>query len=228
MRQFVLLGELAAGVAHDIKNPLMSIRGCARLLEKNMIGHSYEMEFLRPIITEADRINEVIEQMLSYVYLTKEDSYDLVDLNAILDKCLNVIRFHKKTKQVILEKKLDPEIPFISGNNVELQQAFVNILINAMQAIEEEGRVVVETRYQKETDEIKITIADTGAGISPENMGRVFRPFFTTKKDGNGIGLSIVERVIKKHGGKIQLSSSPDVGTEFMLYLPCTKEGGRA
>ncbi|QZY54002.1 two-component system sensor histidine kinase NtrB [Crassaminicella profunda] len=220
LKQFAVLGELAAGVAHDIKNPLMSIRGCARILEKKLSEQLKYNEFIEPIIYEVDRINETIEQMLSYSFITKEENYSLLNINEVLEKCFNVIRFHKEFKYINIEKKFSKNLPLIKGNNVQLQQAFINILLNAVQAIEIEGVIRIESYNFEDENKVLVIISDNGNGIEKKEIDQIFQPFYSTKSGGTGLGLPIVKRVIEKHGGKIFVHSNVDKGTKFKVYLP--------
>lgn len=220
LKQFALLGELAAGVAHDIKNPLMSIRGCARILEKKMLDDPKCREFIEPIIYEVDRIDEKIKQMLSYSFITQEELYSLLDINEVLEKCFNVVGFHKESKYISIEKKFSNNLPLIRGNNVQLQQAFLNILFNAVQAIEEEGTICIESRNIKDEKKVLVIISDNGKGISNDEIEKIFQPLYSTKSRGTGLGLSIVKRVIEKCGGNIIVNSKDDEGTKFKVYLP--------
>ncbi len=225
LKQFSMLGELATGLAHDIKNPLTSIRGCSRILEKKL-GYSEEyMDFIEPIVQQVDRINEVIDQMLSYSYITQKDNYSMIDLNDVLEKCSNIIHFHSKSKFINIFTEYEPGLPLIQANNVQLQQAFLNIMFNAMQAIENRGNVYVSSSNLQEKNKILIEITDDGKGLDEAELQRIFEPFYTTKTDGNGIGLSIVKRTIGKLNGKIAVSSEVNVGTSFRISLPYVSGG---
>jgi len=221
LKQFAMLGEVAAGVAHDIKNPLMSIRGCSKILRKQLSEQSDCLEFIDPIIQEVDRINEVVEQMVSYGRITEENTYTLVDINEVLEKSINVMRFHRDSKQIVIKKDLSRNIPFVRGHNVQLQQAFINILINAVQAIADEGTIKIKSEYVTGKKSIRVSITDTGKGIESKDLDNIFRPFFTTKQPTRGLGLSIVERVIQDHNGKIAITSLVNKGTTFNVILPC-------
>ena len=223
LNQFANLGELSTGVAHDIRNPLMGIKGYANIIKKELKDSFICNEYIDPIIDQVNRINDVIEQMLSYVSITKEDLYKLFSINEILERCCNVVQLHTRNKNIIFEKKYDDNIPLIQGNNVQTQQAFVNLLINAIQAITEEGIIRISTCYLKEIAGMMITISDNGIGISEEEMESIFTPFYTTKKDGLGFGLSIVQRVIKKANGRISIDSKYNEGTTVRVFLPVNK-----
>ncbi len=217
LKQFSMLGELAAGLAHDIKNPLTSIKGCSRILEKKLADNPECMEFLEPIVTEVDRINDVINQMLSYSFITQKDNYSSIDINEVLQKCINVLKFHTKSRQIKVESWLGDDLPLIKADNVQLQQAFVNIMFNAIQAIEHEGYILVESYYISDTNKLTVSISDNGKGIVEEDIPKIFDPLYTTKTSGNGVGLSIVKRAIKNAGGEIIVNSREGIGTEFRV-----------
>lgn len=220
LKQFSMLGELATGLAHDIKNPLTSIRGCSKILEKKLGRDNEYMEFIAPIGQQVDRINHVMNQMLSYAYITQEDNYSMIDINDVLEKCTNVIGFHSKSKFISIETDYEPGLPLIQANNVQLQQAFLNVMFNAMQAIEAKGKVTVSSKKLIEEQVVKVEIADDGKGIEPEAVKRIFDPLYSTKTDGHGIGLSIVKRTIRKLNGEISVSSKLNVGTSFVVTIP--------
>ena len=145
LKQFAVLGQMATEVAHDIRNPLMSIRGCADILKRFLNKEPEYMEFLDPIIGEVDRINEVIEQMLLYATMTQENINTQICINEILVKCVKVIKLQKESKYIKIEKNLSDEMPLFKGNSVQLQQAFINILSNAFQAIESNGHIIIQS-----------------------------------------------------------------------------------
>lgn len=221
IKQFAALGEVAAGVAHDIKNPLMSIRGCTRILQRELHDQPQYMNFLEPIIQEVDRINEVVEQMVSYGNITEKTKYALLDISEVLEKCINVIHFHQGAKYITIQKQLSNDLPLVKGNNVQLQQAFINIMINAVQAIDNEGTIKIESHYLKEKKCLNIAITDNGKGIKAKEIKKIFTPFYTTKQLGSGLGLSIVKRVIKEHNGSTVISSKLNKWTRVDVFLPC-------
>ncbi|PAB61183.1 two-component system sensor histidine kinase NtrB [Anaeromicrobium sediminis] len=223
-KQFAVLGELATGVAHDIRNPLMSIKGCANILKRSLLEQPKHMEFIEPIIGEVDRINDVVEQMLSYAMMTKENRSILLSINEVLEKCFKVIGLHRKSKHIYIEKNLSQDLPLIKGNNVQLQQAFINILMNGIEAIESEGIIKINSDYIKKEEKIGVSISDNGVGICPEEIEKIFTPFYSTKKKGIGFGLCIAKRAIERLHGDIKIKSKLDEGTTFEIYLPVRRE----
>lgn len=220
LRQFAMIGELVSGAAHDIRNPLMSIRGCARILERNLSHNPKQLEFIEPIIDQVDRLDEKIEQMLAYSFIIKEELYSYIDINEVLEKCYNVISLHKKLKFININKKFANDLPLIICNNVQLQQALMNILFNAVQAIDSEGIINIESYRLRDKKKILVRISDNGKGINKDVIHEIFNPLYTTKNKDTGIGLAIVKRVIDGQGGEIKVNSIVNEGTEFEIYLP--------
>ncbi|GAA0178597.1 hypothetical protein SH2C18_16220 [Clostridium sediminicola] len=221
LNQFAFLGEVAAGIAHDIKNPLTNIKGCGRILEKKLIGNKYYNDFILPITKESDRIDDVVNKMLSYTFITQEDIYGYISVEEAINKCFDILSFHIKSRDINITKEIEKNLPLIKGNNVQLQQAFINILFNALQAVECTGEIKIACKKLSNKNIIKICISDNGKGIEKDNIENIFNPFFTTKKDGNGFGLAIVKLVIEKFQGNIKVKSKEGFGTKFIIYLPC-------
>ena len=198
----------------------MSIRGCSRILERNLSHNPKQLEFIEPIINQVDRLDEVIEQMLSYSFIIKEELYSYIDINEVLEKCYNVISLHKKLKFITINKMFSSDLPLIKCNNVQLQQALLNVLFNAVQAIDSEGIINIESSKLSDKKKVLVCISDNGKGIDISDINEIFNPLYTTKNKNTGIGLAIVKRVIDKQGGEIIVNSKANVGTEFEIYLP--------
>lgn len=216
-----LLGDVSAEIAHEIRNPLMGIRGCARILQKYIDKNSKQYDYIESIIKEVDRANETIEKFLAYSRMNKEDTYTFVDLNEVLEKCSDLIFFYKENKYIVVKRDLCKNLPHVKVNVVRLQQAFINIFINAVQAIEfeEVGIITVSTSYLENQKEVIVEILDNGVGIPPDKIDEIFDPYFTTKKDGTGLGLSITKKIIEKNCGEIYVSSEENLGTKFKIIF---------
>ncbi|MGV8981015.1 two-component system sensor histidine kinase NtrB [Clostridium sp.] len=213
------LGDVSAEIAHEIRNPLMGIRGCARILQKGIDKNSKQYNFIESIVSEVDSVNEIIEKFLAYSRINKDDTNTLVDLNEVLDKCSDLIVFYKEEKYIVVKKNLSEKLPRIKGSVVKLQQAFINILINAVQAIEDEGIIIISTSYLEHRKEVIVEISDNGKGIAQDKVDDIFDPYYSTKEDGTGLGLSITKKIIKKSGGEIYISSKEDLGTKFQIVF---------
>lgn len=220
LSHFALTGELATGIAHDIRNPLMIIRGCARILEKKMAQIDGADEFVEPIILEVDRIDMILKHMLSYNYITKEANYSLFDINETIETCINVGNLHKRSKNISIEKELESNLPLLEGNNVQIQQALFNIILNSIQSVEKDGKIIIRSLNDKKYSRIEIEIEDTGSGIKSEEIKKIFNPLYTSKTTGSGFGLPIAKRAIDKLNGSIMVESLLGRGTKFIIYLP--------
>lgn len=224
LRQYALLGEISAEVAHDIKNPLMSIRGCARLLQKK-ISDEKSLGYVMPIIEEVDRINKIIDQMLSYSRLSIDNGFKYVDINSTVDKCIDAVSFHKQFRYIEIVREYGDDLPYIQGSDIRIQQALMNILLNAIQAIAIEGVIRIKTMNIHDKKQIMIEIADNGSGIEDKEKGKIFEPFYTTKPHGTGLGLSIVNKVIDELGGFHEIESTVNEGTTVRLRIPYNGNG---
>ena len=214
-----VLGDISAEIAHELRNPLMGIRGCARILQKGIDKNSKQYNFIESIVREVDSANETIERFLAYSSMNKEDIYTLVDLNEVMDKCSNLIYFYKENKYIVVKKDFCKGLPRIKGNVVKLQQAFINILLNSVQAIKDEGIITVSTSYLEPREEVIVEISDNGIGIAPDKIDKIFNPYFSTKKDGTGLGLSITKEIIKENAGEIHVSSDEYLGAKFQIIF---------
>ncbi len=218
------LGLLSAGVAHEINNPLNFIKGgsnaLASVLKEADPKAFEEAAPLIDIINEGVNRATAIVKGLSHFSRQNEAKTEQINLHQVLDNCLVILnnRFKHKVK---ITKNYTDSLPILMGNEGQLHQAFLNILSNAEQAIEKVGEISVATTITN--DRIIVKIKDSGSGISPENLSRISDPFFTTKApgEGTGLGLSITYKIIKDHGGSIEVHSDLGKGTEFVVLLPC-------
>ncbi|MDY6854530.1 MAG: PAS domain S-box protein [Thermodesulfobacteriota bacterium] len=215
------LGKLAAGVAHEINNPLGGILIFSNLLIEEMSEDDYRREDLKRIAEEATRCKEIVKSLLEFARQTGS-KMELVDINKAINDGLffleNQVIFHN----IMIEKDLDTHLPLIEGNSSQIKQVFMNIMVNAAEAMEGRGTLDVRTTFQSKNDSVLIEFSDTGAGIPVENISRIFDPFFTTKEigRGTGLGLSLSYGVIEEHNGKIDVKSKIDGGTSFIIELP--------
>ncbi len=226
--RLAILGTLAAGLAHEIKNPLGGIKGAAQLLRRSMARDPSLTEYTDIMIREVDRVNVLIEQLLD---LSRPVNLDLIALNIheLLDDLLLLQGEILREGKVIVKKNFDPSLPPIQGDRAQLTQVFLNLIKNGLEAMNGEGCLTITTRI--ETDFhireqgkragtfIWVDIADTGCGIKQGNLPHIFSPFFTTKNDGTGLGLAISYRIIKEHGGLIRVESREGHGTTFKVSL---------
>ncbi|MDL2258348.1 PAS domain S-box protein [Eubacteriales bacterium OttesenSCG-928-K08] len=221
LRQHALLGEVSAYIAHDIQNPLSGIRSISQAMQNSPCSEEDRQDFLRAIVTSVDRISKTIRQLLSYARLSSDDKTSIVNINEILDNCIDAVSFHQQFREIQIHKHYDPLIPIIKARQIRLEQAFMNILLNAIQAIEEKGNITIASKYHPEQNQITIHFTDNGIGLAKAELERVKEPFYTTKPDGTGLGLEIVHRAVQEHGGKLEIDSTLGFGTTVKVTLFC-------
>ncbi len=214
------LGEMAVGIAHELRNPLGTIHGYASLMLTELTEDDSKSNYLQVIKSEVERLSKLTESLLDYSRPTGEDFTEL-DLNRVLEKTLLLFQMETSIHEVAVLKVFNPKIPGIFGDEQRLQQAFLNLLFNSLQAISSsEGEIHVETGYEADGDWVVVSIKDNGSGI-PENIkDKIFNPFFTTKDTGTGLGLAITHRIVADHSGLIRVSSEINKGTVFVLKFP--------
>lgn len=220
------LGIMAAALSHEIKNPLISIIGFIKRLEMHC-SNQRDKEYLEVIKKEALRIEGIISR-LSDFYKFKETKKELNDINALIRETLELTgHYLTRFKSIESLLELNEDIPKFYFNKGQIQQVLVNLIMNASQAMQSGGKLILSTKLVKNNPpEVIIEVKDTGIGISQENLPKIFVPFFTTKSagEGTGIGLSISKEIIERHGGKITAISELNVGTTFRITLPLTTE----
>jgi signal transduction histidine kinase len=217
------LGELTAGAAHEIRNPLTSIRSSIQFLKRKLNDPS-DIEMANDLISEVDRINEIIEGMLSFAKpqsLKKENT----QLKTILSQTIQLVSNTARKKEIDISLNYLADREDISADPSQLKQLFLNIIMNSIQAIESipgkiEINVILSEGKNKYTPEYLIEFIDNGEGISNENIDKIFDPFYTTKDEGTGLGLSISYGIIKQHGGDIEFFSEPGKGTRVKIRIP--------
>lgn len=232
--RLALLGTLAAGLAHEIKNPLGGIKGAAQLLRREADRIPAIAQYTDIMIREADRVNLLIEQLLD---LSRPATLNLaaVNIHEILDDVLLLEKQAVEEQRVALTKNYDPSLPPIRGDRAQLTQVFLNLVRNALQAMRGQGRLTVTTRIATDfhirepggarTNFIWVEVEDDGPGIREEDLPHIFSPFFTTKNNGTGLGLAISYRIIKEHGGLIRVESLEGKGATFKVSLLVAEEG---
>jgi signal transduction histidine kinase len=216
MERLSALGEMATTVAHETKNPLNSIRLATSYLKKNF-GGEILTEFLSIIEEEVMRLNDMTTSFLGF---SKPAPLRLkmCDLNAIVKSTVALIRQEATDRNIEVIVLFDEHIPLIQCDYSRMKQALLNLLINAMDASGEGDAITITTEASGAL--LKISVQDTGRGISPEDVEKIFKPFYTTKTRGSGLGLAIVDRILKEHGGRIEVDSAPGCGATFTMELP--------
>jgi signal transduction histidine kinase len=209
------LGELSAGLAHEIKNPLSSIKSSVEVIEGTVNKDTPAGEFLRILADETERLNKVVNTFLSFAKPAKPELLPC-KTEDVLEPVLKLLKPEFEKNKIFLKKELEKDVPEIYGDAQQLQQVFLNISLNAIQSMPDGGEFSISI---KKTDRfIKIDFHDNGTGISEENLGKLFTPFFSTKKDGHGLGLAISYRIIENHEGEISVESELTIKNGGDLY----------
>jgi two-component system NtrC family sensor kinase len=219
--KLVALGELVAGVAHEVNNPLTGISAFAELLLEEGLPNEEQTESVRLIKKEASRAGRVIRDLL--VFSRKSGPrHGPVDLNALVEQTLRLRAYGLRASEIRIECELNHELPLIEGDDAKLQQVVLNLVVNAEHAMlrSPERRLLLRTCHRD--DSIVLEVADTGEGMTPEIRRRIFEPFFTTKPEGTGtgLGLSVSYGIVRAHGGDLSVESAPGVGSTFRVVLP--------
>lgn len=229
------LGMIAAGIAHEVKNPLVGIRGAAQLMKSELRSETGPgtskslIEYLDVILKEADRLNNVLEGILDFTRL-KPLNIKAHNVHSILDRVLLINEEAVRQNDVVLTRLYDPSLPEIIGNEDQLIQVFLNIIKNAIEAMPKGGKLTVITRMSdlftsvqadgKKHRLMVVKVGDTGPGIKQEHLTDIFTPFFTTKDKGVGLGLALSYQIVQEHLGTIRVESQENEGTTFSVYLP--------
>jgi two-component system NtrC family sensor kinase len=217
------LGLLAAGVAHEVNTPLAVISNYIQMLAKQLPIGDPRHQLIDKVVKQTFRASEIVNNLLNFSR-TGATEFTEVDLNAVVDEVLSLVAHPFRTAQVQVTRNLQQQLPFVLGSNNKLQQVFLNLFLNARDAMPSGG--VVEIRTASFNGSVEVEIKDTGAGIPRENLNRIFDPFFTTKASGRGtgLGLSVSYGIVKEHAGKLDVRSTPGKGTSFRLEFPVARK----
>ncbi|MHC4859560.1 MAG: sensor histidine kinase [Planctomycetota bacterium] len=204
------LGQLSAGLAHEVKTPLASIRGAAEILGSGTAKDVEQKEFSEILLREVDRLNRVVIRFLDFARPTEDESRD-ADLGSAVDEILNLVRLEAAREKVEVETDLADGLPRVKVDPEQLKQVILNLVMNALQAMENGGTLEVTTKLA--SGKVQLTVADTGEGIPDEIRDRVLDPFYTTRPRGTGLGLSIVQKILLNHGAELDLRRREPGGT---------------
>ena len=219
-KRLASLGKLSAGIAHEIRNPLSSIRGLAQFVYSSFKKNDARKEDLDTIIQEVDRLNLLIVQVLDFAKI-KKLNLSQFSINELVVKIVEFLKLEIKNKKIDFHLSLSQDISSICADENQVRQIIMNVVINAIQAIKINGKIKITTENSKlkEKPAIKLIIEDSGIGIPESELSQIFDPFFTKKDKGTGLGLSIVYKLVENHQGEIKVESIEGKGTKFMIFL---------
>ncbi len=222
------IGQLAAGVMHEINNPLATILACSEALNLRIADlpeadRKAQEEYLRIMDTEVQRCRRIVEGLLDFSRPKKSGPQVAADINAIIEQTLFLLKHHERFKWLTIERQLEGDLPQLKADPERLVQCFMALMLNAMDAMNSRGVLTVRTRRNPQRhDELLAEFIDTGTGIRQEDLPKIFEPFYTTKPQGRGtgLGLSVVYGIVEEHRGRIEVESQIGVGTNFKVFLP--------
>jgi two-component system, NtrC family, sensor histidine kinase HydH len=211
------IGQLSAGLAHEVRNPLASIGGAAAILRKNSGSEERRQEFLEIIEKECLRLNRLLTNFLEFAR-PRPPQYQLAEVGPILESVVDLAAHAVGRQPIQLRTDTKPDVPAIACDPEQIKQVLLNLTINSLQAMPDGGEIVLSTRV--DGARVVIEVKDQGPGISPENLDRIFDPFFTTKDAGTGLGLSVAHQIVSQHGGILNAKNNFDRGATFSLSMP--------
>lgn len=215
------IGEMAAGIAHEIKNPLAGISAAVSIIKDDMAFDDPRASILGEILQQVQRLDKTLNDLLFFGKPSLPE-FNCVDINAVLQTTLKFASQHRGGGNIEKRLELEPDLPPVFADDKQMQQVFLNIILNAFQAMSGGGVLTITTSRvnQNETEFVRINISDTGLGIPPQILEKIFTPFFTTKAQGTGLGLPICSKLVRLHNGDIRVASAHDKGTVFTVELP--------
>lgn len=231
------LGEMAAGIAHELKNPLAGIEVMAGLLRRQVPDSKDAQSLLADILSEAKLANAIVVEMLEFVRPVRLQ-VERTDLADVLQQSVTMAESTVPRRDVVVTVHLQPGLPMIEGDHHQLSQVFTNLIANAFEALDGNGAITISAAtttiegdpafagVSPPTPAVLVEVADDGPGVPAALTDRIFNPFFTTKVTGTGLGLAIVRKIVDAHDGRIDLSSTPDTGTRFRVTLPVASASG--
>ena len=222
------LGEIAASLAHEIRNPLVSIGGFARRLEKKLHGQEPNCRYAGIIAGEVQRLEQFLEEILLFGQ-DRRPTLRPVRLESVVDDTVRLFSRHFSETGIAVKKLLPPELPLLMADAGQLRQVFINLFSNASDAMAGGGELTLAVTVEHVPPTCVIMkVSDTGGGVEPEALGNIFNPFYTTKSGGHGLGLALTQRILSEHGGRIMVRNHPGRGLTFVITLPLSSQGGEA
>jgi signal transduction histidine kinase len=218
-QKMATLGELAAGLAHEIRNPLTGISTAAEVIRDGLKKDDPRKKIFDEIIDQAFRLEKVVSNLLQFAS-TSPPQFSLLSIHEIIEMTIEHFSHPLENQRIRVEKELTSDLPPVPGDPKQIQQALMNIILNSIQAMPHGGNLRFQTFFRAEEGMAHLTITDSGVGIPAELIPKIFKPFYSSKAKGAGLGLAVVERVIREHGGKVNISSQIGLGTTLEIFLP--------
>jgi signal transduction histidine kinase len=219
------MGELAAGLAHEIRNPLAGIAGVIEIIGRDLPASSPARAVVKEVRQEVMQINRIVSDLLECAR-PKPPETRLSDINATVEHAVLFARQQALSKSIDIEFRNSPLPLDVEHDSNQVNQVLLNLLLNSIQSIDHSGKITVTV--ERHDGVAAIAITDTGRGIAPEHLPHIFRPFYTTKGNGTGLGLSLARRIVEEHGGRIEVSSTPGHGSTFTVFLPLRRASAHA
>jgi two-component system sensor histidine kinase HydH len=218
-RRLASVGRLAAGVAHEIRNPLSSIKGFATYFKERYKNAPEDQQTANIMIQEVDRLNRVVGQLLEFARPVKVEPKP-TDLNILVDESAKLIERQAGEKKITVKTNNSTRAEEIRVDSDHVNQVLLNLYLNAIESMEAGGELNVDLSTNDETNEIEISVSDNGCGIPQKDLAKIFDPYFTTKSSGTGLGLAIAHNIVEAMGGTIKVKSNPGKGTKFTIKIP--------
>ena len=215
--KWAAIGELSSNIAHEIRNPLASLKGSIEILKEDSVPRNYKEKLMEIALSEMNRLNRIITDFLTYSRPSPPE-IKTFDLHSLLDETSELLNNVTQNKDQVVIIKNYVDIVEVDADPQKMRQVFWNLGINAIDAMPDGGELIISARNND--GYIEITFQDSGMGIEAENIGKIFYPFFTTKEQGTGLGLAIAYRIVEEHNGRLSVKSTPGIGTTFEIILP--------
>jgi signal transduction histidine kinase len=215
------LGTLAAGIAHEIRNPLATINFNTQILDRELALSSIQKQMFTDMVGEIKKIDRIVQQVLHFAR-PREPQFLPTQLNEVVKYCYDLAKVHLRKASIEVTTQLAEDLPLVTLDFGQISQVVMNLVLNAIEAMPNGGKLVIRTMYLQGPSLLILEVSDSGAGILEEDKSRIFDPFFTRKSDGTGLGLSISRQIMEKHGADIEVDSTPGEGATFRIVLPAS------
>ena len=218
-QRMATLGELAEAIAHEIRNPLAGVSAAVKIIREGLEKDDPRAKVFEEIHFQTDRIEKIVSNLLQFARKSTP-KFSLLDIHEMIERTLQLFPFQFQNQRINLEREFQSNLPGIHGDPDQIQQVLMNIILNSIQSMPDGGKLRFKTLLRPEEGMVHLAIVDTGKGIPEEAIPKIFKPFYSTKPKGAGLGLAIAEKIIHEHGGKVAILSKVGVGTTVEISLP--------